>query len=934
VDRLVTTLFLEKEVGKEANLNFVRDKVLLDPDKRQLLTLYRRVYQGKKVVDNEQSIPQNRLKLSGLVVTDNGALQVRNRIYRRVFDAAWIKSHTAINWAPIVATVAIVVALLALGYTFHNMYQAGQVEDAERMFFRAGDPAERVTHLATILEPPGLWPAADYDHVARELFHTLAPADQMALFSPANAGARQLVILIEGTYTTLADTDGSGSNSPVLTAMAAALAGLDPTEQTKNLQAEIAAWLEGRNYVQQAQYDRALTAYSRAIELNPGNPATRYERAGVYVALKQYPAALADLDQTLAVARRLPNPTPPPETPTATPTPTLTQATATATAQALSVTPDPALSPAAAGSGAGFTPAAPPATPVPAATPSPEPRLGSSAFVTPREMINAVSNLLLDEPALAALLAAEADSYSNLAEMGLAPTSTATVEFATGRPPGADIDDFVGDWANVNPETGGMTRLVIDRVDDNTVTFHGYGACHPIDCDWGLTEATWLQSTGQTGASPKLAGLYRRSWADRTVIVERSDELLLVESISDFTEADGRTDATYNYELRRLTPTEATATAQAERAVGTIAADLGTDNIFAVETAAVATLQAREATAPETTVPTAPAAPPRALTRDEMFAKVRDIILEQLGVEAGTVTEAARLRDDLQADDLDMLEFKLAFEELILGFEIPDEDVLKLTTVGEAVDYLYARQLNSLPAETAVVTTLQAAQATDAAEAELARGTIVALTSTPATPTAEPVSTSPVIPISDDQFEEVVLNASIPVVVHFWAPWSGPSQMAAPILEELAGEYGDQILCVNINTDDNPQWAMKYGIQTLPTTLFVKNGQVVDRSPGVESELFVRKRIDSLLSGTSPVFFREDIFRKVTDIIVTQLGVEESEVTWEADLRDDLQMDDLDIVELIMAIEEEFGLEISDEDAQNFTTVGETVDYLAVRQFD
>jgi acyl carrier protein len=73
---------------------------------------------------------------------------------------------------------------------------------------------------------------------------------------------------------------------------------------------------------------------------------------------------------------------------------------------------------------------------------------------------------------------------------------------------------------------------------------------------------------------------------------------------------------------------------------------------------------------------------------------------------------------------------------------------------------------------------------------------------------------------------------------------------------------------------------------------------------------------------------REEIFAKVKALIVEQLGVDEDKVTLEADFREDLEADSLDLVELIMAFEEEFGGEISDEEAQDITTVGQAVDYL------
>ncbi len=73
---------------------------------------------------------------------------------------------------------------------------------------------------------------------------------------------------------------------------------------------------------------------------------------------------------------------------------------------------------------------------------------------------------------------------------------------------------------------------------------------------------------------------------------------------------------------------------------------------------------------------------------------------------------------------------------------------------------------------------------------------------------------------------------------------------------------------------------------------------------------------------------KEDVFAKVRNIVIEQLGVEEDQVTMEASFKDNLEADSLDLVELIMAFEEEFGGEISDEAAQNITTVGQAVEYL------
>lgn len=103
------------------------------------------------------------------------------------------------------------------------------------------------------------------------------------------------------------------------------------------------------------------------------------------------------------------------------------------------------------------------------------------------------------------------------------------------------------------------------------------------------------------------------------------------------------------------------------------------------------------------------------------------------------------------------------------------------------------------------------------------------------------------IHVTDEAFEQEVLQSRNPVVVDFWAPWCGPCRMVGPILDDLAKQYAGKITIAKINTDENPQRAMEYGVQGIPTILFVKGGEEVDRIVGAGSVETYQGKIDAML---------------------------------------------------------------------------------------
>ena len=103
------------------------------------------------------------------------------------------------------------------------------------------------------------------------------------------------------------------------------------------------------------------------------------------------------------------------------------------------------------------------------------------------------------------------------------------------------------------------------------------------------------------------------------------------------------------------------------------------------------------------------------------------------------------------------------------------------------------------------------------------------------------------IEITDANFDEIVLKSDKPVLVDLWAEWCGPCRMVGPVVEELAKEYEGKAVIGKLNVDHNPNVSLKFGIRSIPTLLFFKGGQLVDRQVGAVPKAALESKLKAQL---------------------------------------------------------------------------------------
>jgi len=104
-----------------------------------------------------------------------------------------------------------------------------------------------------------------------------------------------------------------------------------------------------------------------------------------------------------------------------------------------------------------------------------------------------------------------------------------------------------------------------------------------------------------------------------------------------------------------------------------------------------------------------------------------------------------------------------------------------------------------------------------------------------------------VVEITDANFEEQVANSSTPVLVDFWAEWCGPCRMMAPTIEELASEYEGKVVVGKLNTDENRDVAVKFGISAIPTLILFNKGEVAQKLVGLSAKKDIKAAMDAVI---------------------------------------------------------------------------------------
>jgi len=103
------------------------------------------------------------------------------------------------------------------------------------------------------------------------------------------------------------------------------------------------------------------------------------------------------------------------------------------------------------------------------------------------------------------------------------------------------------------------------------------------------------------------------------------------------------------------------------------------------------------------------------------------------------------------------------------------------------------------------------------------------------------------IHLTDESFKKEVLDSDLPALVDFWAPWCGPCRIVSPIIDELARDYHKKMKVCKLNVDESPRVATQYGVMSIPTLIFFKNGRIIEQVVGALNKVELKRKIEENL---------------------------------------------------------------------------------------
>lgn len=290
VKNIIEKLFLQSDAQKETNLQFVRDRMLTNPRKGKLLKIYSQILLGRKIFDNKNSTEHIQLKLSGLVMSSNGVLEVSNEIYRKVFDIDWVKKNTEVNWGIVssvfLSSIVLIIGLFLL-YDFFINYRATKAENCLTVNYPEAN-INKASCLYTLYNADSILEKDDYKQKASMLYFDMRSwEEQKALFLSASKDQEVFTTITEHIYISLADINKSNDSTKLLILIRDELKKMPETEKASLLINELNYWISAREYYHAGELSEALSQYQYAVSINKNNPSTLYEMSMVLVDINE-----------------------------------------------------------------------------------------------------------------------------------------------------------------------------------------------------------------------------------------------------------------------------------------------------------------------------------------------------------------------------------------------------------------------------------------------------------------------------------------------------------------------------------------------------------------------------------------------------------------------------------------------------------------------